>query len=181
MRRRGSIAAAAARAAGLAAFALIAAASGRGVAMEQTADWLEALRSAPMGAWNSLPLPQGPAQPGEAERKPALAVLTFEADSAALTDPTRRTLDGLAAALTSSDLYAMAFEVQWYAEAKRTELNTHALPQRRAAEIYAYLQARPGITLARVMLRAALRKPAEAPPKLPTDSIVIRVVNRGPL
>lgn len=177
MRRRRLLA----RAAALAALALIVAVSARGVAMEQTADWLEALRSGPIGAWNSLPLPQGPVQPGEAERKPALAVLGFEADSAALSEPARRTLDALAAALTSPELHATAFEVQWYADAKRTELNTHALPQRRAAEIYAYLQARPGITLARVMLRAALRKPAEAPPTLPADSIVIRVVNRGPL
>lgn len=177
MRPRRSIA----RAVGLAAFALIAAISCRGVAMEQAADWLEALRSGPIGAWNSLPQPQGPVQPGEAERKPALAVLSFEADSATLTEPTRRTLDALCAALTSSDLYVMAFEVQWYADAKRAELNTHALPQRRAAAIYAYVQARHGITMARVMLRAALRKPAEAPPTLPADSIVIRVVNRGPL
>lgn len=170
-----------ARAAGLAAFALMAAASTGATTMEQTADWLEALRSEPVGAWNSLPPPQEPAQPGEAERKPALAILTFEADSAALTDAIRRTLDALAAALTSSDLYAMAFEVQWYADAKRTELNTQALPQRRAAAIYAYLQSRHGITMARVMLRAALRKPAAAPPTLPAESIVIRVVNRGPL
>ncbi len=177
MKRRRSLS----RAAGLAAFALIAAATTAAAAMEQTVDWLEALRSEPVGAWNSLPPPQEPAQPGEPEPKHALAVLTFEADSAALTEPTRRTLDALAAALTSSDLYTTAFEVQWYADAKRTELNTHALPQRRAAEIYAYLQARPGITLARVMLRAALRRPAEAPPTLSADSIVIRVVNRGPL
>ncbi len=177
MKRRRSLS----RAAGLAAFALIAAATTAAAAMEQTVDWLEALRSEPAGAWNSLPPPQEPAQPGEPEPKHALAVLTFEADSAALTEPTRRTLDALAAALTSSDLYTTAFEVQWYADAKRTELNTHALPQRRAAEIYAYLQARPGITLARVMLRAALRRPAEAPPTLPAESIVIRVVNRGPL
>lgn len=181
MRQPRSLARAAAQVAGLAAFTLIVAASARGVAMEQTAEWLEALRSGPIGAWNSLPLPQGPVQPGEAERKPALAVLGFETDSAALSEPARRTLDALAAALTSSDLYVMAFEVQWYADAKRTELNTQALPQRRAAAIYAYLQARPGITMARVMLRAALRKPAEAPPTLPADSIVIRVVNRGPL
>ncbi|MFZ1413571.1 MAG: OmpA family protein [Defluviicoccus sp.] len=177
MRRRRSIA----RAVGLAAFALIVSVSARGDAMEQAADWLEALRSGPIGAWNSLPPPQGPLQPGEAERKPALAVLSFEADSAALTEPTRRTLDALCKALTSSDLYVIAFEVQWYADAKRTELNTQALPQRRAAAIYAYMQARPGITMARVMLRAALRKPAEAPPALAADSIVIRVVNRGPL
>lgn len=177
MKRRRSLA----RAAGLAAFALIAAATTAAAAMEQTADWLEALRSAPVGAWNSLPPPQEPAQPGEAEPKHALAILTFEPDSAALTEPTRRTLDALAAALTSSDLYTTAFEVQWYADAKRTELNTHALPQRRAAAIYSYLQAQHGITMARVMLRAALRKPAAAPPTLPAESIVIRVVNRGPL
>lgn len=150
-------------------------------ALEQAADWLEALRQAPVGNWNPLPAPAAPAQPGEPERKHPLVVLVFDARSAALTEPMRRTLDALAAALTSGEFYPMTFEVQWHADAKDANLSDQALPQRRAAAIYAYLQRHPGITMGRVMLRAALRKPPEAPPTVPSDSIVIRVVNRGPL
>ncbi len=165
----------------LAALAVVLATTSTANALEKTADWVEALRQAPIGTWNPPPAPAPAAQPGEPERKQPLAIFVFDASSAALTEPMRRTLDALAAALTSAELYPMAFEVQWHADAKRAELNDQALPQRRAAAIYNYLQRRPGITMGRVMLRAALRKPPEAPATVPSDSIVIRVVNRGPL
>jgi hypothetical protein len=109
----------------------------------------------------------------------ATAVVLFEPGAAMLTAVARENLDVFAAALTAPPLQDFVFEIQWYADPKALQPPGHSLLERRAAAMYFHVQAKPGITPARVMLRAHRRKPAELGQPLPPDSLFIRVVNRG--
>jgi outer membrane protein OmpA-like peptidoglycan-associated protein len=141
-------------------------------ALDNAAEWIEVLR----------PIHRGPpADDDRARETPAAAVtvLAFEDRSVRLTARARDQLDALARALTAPELLDYVFEIQWHTAPRRGPTDGVALADGRASAIYEYLQATPGISPGRLMIRFLKRQPEELTDALPKDAVVIKVANLG--
>lgn len=82
-------------------------------------------------------------KPGDAApppaRKNAAVLITFETDSAQLTDPSRRTLDEVARAFNADALGRLRFVVEGHADARGADDHNLRLSQARAEAVREYL------------------------------------------
>lgn len=140
---------------------------GRG---QQTAgQWIESLRLM------DIPL-DDPAD----RQPPAVVQLTFVPGSTTPTPSTVKTLNALASALTSPGYYRHYFEIAWYVDPnQKPAAPGQALAPRRAATLYELLQAKPGISPWRVMLRQSRKRPDGLNAEIEPDSLTIIVNNLG--
>jgi len=141
---------------------------GRG---QQTApEWLETLR---------LPAEIPPENPAP-HHPPTVTQITFEPDTTTPTPTALKTLNALASALSSPELYRYFFDIAWYENpGQKSSSPEQALAPRRAASVYELLQAKPGVTPWRVMLRHARKRPDGLGAEIKPNSLTIAVTNLG--
>lgn len=97
------------------------------------------------------PAPDGGGDPTVVEAPPSIDLsVNFAFNSAELTEHAKRLLDNLGKALTSDDLAEFAFKIEGHTDAVGSDSYNERLSRERANAVKAYLQARFGISAARL-------------------------------
>ncbi|MCP5365333.1 MAG: hypothetical protein H6905_08925 [Hyphomicrobiales bacterium] len=121
-----------------------------------------------------------PSDDPTSRQPPAAVQLTFVPGTTTPTPTTVKTLNALASALTSPGYYRHYFEIAWYVDPnQKPTVPAQALAPRRAATLYELLQAKPGISPWRVMLRQSRKRPDGLNAEIEPDSLTIVVSNLG--